>query len=264
MDEIDIDIAIVGYGPVGQTAAALLARRGHRCGPTRTSSAPSRRPARSPRWSTTCAPSCPSPNRGSPLMSADRVIHPKFHHVNLKTTRLQEMIGWYAVVVGSEVLFEYPFGAWVSNDEANHRIALTAFPSFAEDPEKDTRTGLHHTAFEYASFEELNVSYLRLRGAGIVPAFCLDHGMTFSYCYRDPDGNHVELRCDNFGDWARSSAWMRESPEFHEDPIGKFVDPDRVAEASAAGASFAEIHARAMAGELAPDTPPLELPTVEA
>jgi 2-polyprenyl-6-methoxyphenol hydroxylase-like FAD-dependent oxidoreductase len=30
MNEIDIDIAIVGYGPVGQTAAALLARRGHR------------------------------------------------------------------------------------------------------------------------------------------------------------------------------------------------------------------------------------------
>ena len=31
---------------------------------------------------------------------------PKFHHVNLKTTRLQEMIDWYAVVVGTEVLFQ--------------------------------------------------------------------------------------------------------------------------------------------------------------
>ena len=30
MSEIDTDIAIVGYGPVGQTAAALLAARGHR------------------------------------------------------------------------------------------------------------------------------------------------------------------------------------------------------------------------------------------
>jgi catechol 2,3-dioxygenase len=197
-------------------------------------------------------------------MSADRVIHPKFHHVNLKTTRLQEMIDWYSVVVGSEVLFQNAFGAWMSNDEANHRIALTAFPDFVDDPDKDARTGLHHTAFEYGGFDELNASYLRLKDAGIVPAFCLDHGMTSSYYFRDPDGNHVELQSDNFGDWAKSSAWMREGPAFHEDPIGKFVDPDRVAAAYAAGVSFADIHARAMAGELAPETPPLALPQVEA
>jgi catechol 2,3-dioxygenase len=198
-------------------------------------------------------------------MSTDRaVIHPKLHHVNFKTTRIQEMIDWYGVLLGTEVLFQNPFGAWISNDEANHRIALTAFPNFVDDPEKDTRTGLHHTAFEYATFEELNASYLRLKEAGIVPAFCLDHGMTLSYYYRDPDGNHVELQVDNFGDWAQSSAFMREGPEFHEDPIGKFVDPDRVAEGAASGATFEEIHARALAGEFAPDAPPLELPQVEA
>jgi catechol 2,3-dioxygenase len=198
-------------------------------------------------------------------MSADRaVIRPKLHHINFKTTRLQEMIDWYGVLLGTEVLFRYPFGAWISNDEANHRIALTAFPNFVEDPEKDMRAGLHHTAFEYAGFEELNASYLRLKEAGIEPEFCLDHGMTLSYYYRDPDGHHVELQVDNFGDWATSSAYVRESPEFHEDPIGKFVDPDRVAEATVSGATFREIHARAMAGEFAPDAPPLEVPQVEA
>ncbi len=197
-------------------------------------------------------------------MPADSVIHPKFHHVNLKTTRLQEMIDWYSTVLGTEVLFQYPLGAWTSNDEANHRIALTAFPNLAEDPEKDTRTGLHHTAFEYGSFDELNESYLRLKAAGITPDFCLDHGMTFSYYYRDPDGNYVELQVDNFGDWAKSSAYVRESAVFHEDPIGPFVDPDRVAAAHAHGAAFADIHARAMAGEFAPDTPPLDVPQVEA
>jgi catechol 2,3-dioxygenase len=31
-----------------------------------------------------------------------QTIRPKFHHVNLKTTRLQEMIDWYATVVGEE------------------------------------------------------------------------------------------------------------------------------------------------------------------
>ena len=123
----------------------------------------------------------------------------------------------------------------MSNDAANHRIALTVFPNVTEDPDKDNHDGLHHTAFEYDTFDQLNSSYLRLKAAGIEPAGCLDHGMTLSYYYRDPDGNHVELQVDNFGDWAKSSAFMREGPDFHADPIGKFVDPDRVAAAYAAG-----------------------------
>ena len=175
------------------------------------------------------------------------VIHPKFHHVNFKTTRLQEMIDWYGALLGTEVLFQNPFGAWISNDEANHRIALTAFPNFVDDPEKDTRTGLHHTAFEYAGFEELNASYLRLKEAGIVPAFCLDHGMTFSYYYRDPDGNHVELQVDNFGDWAKSSAYMRESPRVPRGPDRQVRRPQPRGRGLPRRA-----RALAMAGEFAP------------
>jgi hypothetical protein len=57
---------------------------------------------------------------------------------------------------------------------------------------------------------------------------------------------------------------MREGPEFHEDPIGKFVDLERVAQAYAGAESIDQIHARAINGEFAPDAPPLELPTVEA
>lgn len=191
----------------------------------------------------------------------DTVIHPKFHHFNLKTTRLQEMIDYYSTLVGAEVLFQDDVGAWLSNDEANHRIALLAFPNFVDDPEKETRTGLHHSAFEYDSFEDLNASYLRLRDEGIEPALCLDHGMTFSYYYQDPDGNHIELQVDNFGDWAASSEWMRTSEEFHANPIGVFVDPAQVAEAAAAGESFERIHERAMAGEFAPAQDPVDIPT---
>ena len=59
--------------------------------------------------------------------------------------------------------------------------------------------------------------------------------MTFSYYYTDPDGNHVELQVDNFGDWAKSTEWMRTSEEFKANPIGQFVDPERVAADHAAG-----------------------------
>jgi hypothetical protein len=84
---------------------------------------------------------------------------------------------------------------------------------------------------------------------------------SFSYYYKDPDGNHVELQCDNFGDWAVSKEWMRRSEEFHTNPIGHFVDPDKVAAAAARGESFADIHRGAMADRFAPEHPPIERPT---
>jgi catechol 2,3-dioxygenase len=191
---------------------------------------------------------------------AEATIRPKFHHVNLKTTRLQEMIDFYGTLVGAEVIFQDQVGAWLSNDEANHRIALLAFPNFVEDPDKETRAGMHHSAFEYASFDDLNATYLRLKEAGITPDLCLDHGMTFSYYYADPDGNNIELQVDNFGDWSKSKEWMQASEDFKANPIGQFVDPERVAADRADGLSFEEVHAKAMAGEYAPDQAPVEIP----
>jgi catechol-2,3-dioxygenase len=192
----------------------------------------------------------------------ESVIHPRFHHVNLKTTRLQEMIDFYERLVGAEVIYQFDGGAWLSSDEANHRIALLAFPNFVDDPEKDIRTGMHHSAFEYANFDELNDSYLRLRQEGVTPALCLDHGMTLSYYYADPDGNHVELQVDCFGDWSKSKDWMRNSEEFAANPIGNFVDPEQIAADYAGGMEFAEIHAKAMAEGYAPEQAPVEIPEV--
>jgi len=189
-------------------------------------------------------------------MTGNETLKPNFHHFNLKTTRLREMIEWYTTVVGAEVIFEDATGAWLSNDAANHRIALLAFPGFVDDPDKDTRTGMHHSAFEYDSVGDLNATYVRLREQEIEPDICLDHGMTLSYYYKDPDGNHVELQIDDFGDWAASKAWMRTSAEFKANPIGVVVDPERVAELVAAGDDLTEIHRRAMAGELVPEQAP--------
>jgi catechol-2,3-dioxygenase len=188
-------------------------------------------------------------------------IRPTFHHFNLKTTRLQELIDCYTTVVGAEVTFKDATGAWLTNDDANHRIALLCFPGFVDDADRETRTGMHHSAFEYDNFTDLNESYLRLRDAGIEPDICIDHAMTLSYYYKDPDGNRVELQVDNFGDWHASKEWMRTSPEFRANPIGVFVDPARIAEAAAAGESFTEIHRLAIAGELSPPQLPVEIPT---
>ena len=156
------------------------------------------------------------------------VIKPILHHVTLKTSRLQEMVDWYRAVLGVEVQFQDAYNAWTTNDGANHRIAFLAAPGLSDDPEKSRHTGMHHSAFEYASFADLMASYERMRAEGIAPAFCLEYGLTISLYYRDPEGNFVELQSDNFGDWAASSEWMRTSPVFAQNPIGVFFDPERL------------------------------------
>ena len=184
-----------------------------------------------------------------------QVVRPVLHHVTLKTTRLKEMIKWFGVVVGMDSVFEFPGGAWLSTDSANHRMALLTTPSISDDPNKLAHAGMHHFAFEYQSLDDLLDTYVRLKSLGIVPHMFLDHGMTMSIYYVDPDGNSVELQSDNFGNWDLSKSWMATASEFAANPIGVQVDGDLMVSERAAGASAADLHRRAYAGEFSPGTP---------
>jgi hypothetical protein len=64
------------------------------------------------------------------------VIAPVMHHVNLKTIRLQELIDWYGTVVGMTPNHQFEGGAWLTNDAANHRLALLTVPGLEDDPER--------------------------------------------------------------------------------------------------------------------------------
>ncbi len=183
------------------------------------------------------------------------IVRPILHHFNLKTSRLQEMIEWYGTVVGMKSNHTFPGGAWLTNDEANHRLALLVSPVLTDDPNKLMHNGFHHSAFEYPSIGDLLDTYSRLKARGIEPHASLDHGLTTSFYYEDPDGNSVELQVDNFGSWQESSEWMRTSPQFDANPIGMPVDPDKMVAAHEAGASFAELHERAYSGEFQPPRP---------
>ncbi|HXW50104.1 MAG TPA: VOC family protein [Xanthobacteraceae bacterium] len=184
------------------------------------------------------------------------MIRPKLHHVTFKTSRLDAMVAWYEAVIGAKVQFRDQSAAWTTNDEANHRIAFLAVPGLSDDAQKIKHNGMHHCAFEYGSFDDLMASFDRLRKAGIEPAFCLDHGMTISLYYRDPEGNFVELQSDVFGDWAKSSDFMRTSPDFAANPIGTFFDPARVYAALKSGADLKTLQKSMRAGGYLPDQLP--------
>lgn len=193
-------------------------------------------------------------------MSSDRRPHPitppKFHHTTFATLKLDEMVTFYEKVAGLEPVYYSAGGAWLTNDEANHRIALLALPDMQPANDKGHTVGLHHTAFEYASFDQWLDNYIRLRDEGIVPFLNLDHGMTMSMYYQDPEGNGVEIQVDGFGDWSRGKEWMWASDEFGANPIGVYFDPEKIVAARTAGLDFQEIHRRARNAEYEPAVKP--------
>lgn len=184
------------------------------------------------------------------------ISRPKFHHTTFATLKLDEMVTFYEKIAGLEPVYYSEGGAWLTNDEANHRIALLALPDLKAPEDKGHTAGLHHTAFEYGTFDQWLDNYIRLRDEGIVPFLNLDHGMTMSMYYQDPEGNGVEIQVDGFGDWSRGKEWMWASEEFGANPIGVYFDPERIVEARTAGLEFQEIHRRARAGEYEPAVKP--------
>ncbi|VXC43843.1 Glyoxalase/Bleomycin resistance protein/Dioxygenase superfamily protein [Arthrobacter sp. 9V] len=188
---------------------------------------------------------------------------PRLHHTTFTTLQLEEMVLWYEKVAGLKAVFRGDLGAWLTNDEANHRIALLALPNLKRPVDKPHTTGHHHTAFEYPDFDQWVNSYVRLRDANIKPFMCVDHGMTISLYYTDPDGNGVEIQVDTFGQWDKSKTWMSNSEEFAVDQVGEFFDPEHVVKARSEGLTFAEIHLRVRNGEYRPEViPDVYLPEV--
>lgn len=180
---------------------------------------------------------------------------PKLHHATFMTLDVDAMVRWYELVCGLTPVYYAEHAAWLTNDEANHRIALLRLPGTKPPVDKPHTAGLHHTAFEYATFDLWIDNYARLRDNGILPSVCLHHGMTMSMYYIDPDGNGVEIQVDAWGDWLVSKEWMWASQEFSEDQMGPQFDPEKLLVARAEGLTFDQIQKRAYAREYEPAEP---------
>jgi catechol 2,3-dioxygenase len=192
---------------------------------------------------------------------------PTFQHVTLKTTRKSAMIAWYKTVCGMRLHFENQGGAFMSNDAANHRLALLTIPGVTPDEQRRVHTGLHHMSFEYDELADLDENYRRLRDEGIKPVLCVDHRMTVSYYYADPDDNLVELQIDSFGDAAASTHWM--VTELHKitvHPGGNIIDPELVSKDVADGVTREQVRVRAEEGAYAwtAEPPDFRLPPMPA
>lgn len=169
----------------------------------------------------------------------------KFAHIVLKTTRYGEMVAWWKSFLHGEARHENEFISFISYDDEHHRIAIAHIPNL--EHQTSTRDGVEHFAFTYATLDDLFDQYERMKAKGVSPYWTINHGMTLSAYYRDPDGNQVETQVDSMN-MDEADAFMA-GPLFAANPIGRDVDFDALIARYRAGEPVGSITDYATAGK---------------
>jgi catechol 2,3-dioxygenase len=120
----------------------------------------------------------------------------KLGHVVLKVRDMQKAKNFYTQVLGLQVAYEdrQRGAVFLSFGTEHHELALFQVAT-GELPEA-AQPGLHHTAWQLDSFAELQAAHRELAEQGIPVEATVEHNVTRSVYFFDPDGNRVELYCD--------------------------------------------------------------------
>ena len=120
-------------------------------------------------------------------------------HIVLKVRDLERSRHFYTEVMGLDVMKELPEVKMLflaSNRRDHHEIALVEVGPQARAPKPDD-VGLAHCAFRLKNKEDLRAAYHELKQRGVPISFTVNHGITRSVYFLDPDGNQIEVYCDN-------------------------------------------------------------------
>lgn len=128
-------------------------------------------------------------------------------HFGLRTKDVDRAVEWYGRAFGAEVRFRNEFAAFMSFDDEHHRFVIWDDGETEEKPA--AAAGVDHIGFMCADPGQLAEHYERLKSLGIVPTMSVNHHFTSSLYYRDPDGNEVEVSCDNMPTKQAASEFMQ-------------------------------------------------------
>ena len=115
-----------------------------------------------------------------------------------------------------------------------------------------------HVAFTFNALPELLLAYRQRLAKGIKPSWCVNHGITTSIYYKDPDGNWLETQVDAME--ADAANDYMASTSFGENPIGVDFDPEELIARLKKGESEETILKRPDIGPRNLETVPLDFP----
>lgn len=115
-------------------------------------------------------------------------------HVHLKVRDLKRAEKFYTELLGFHVSERVGRYLFLTCSDRHHDLALQEIGRDAEVP-PDHAVGLYHFAVELEGLDDLAEAYVRLQKAG-VDFSPVDHGISQSLYFSDPDGNGIELYVD--------------------------------------------------------------------
>lgn len=131
-------------------------------------------------------------------------------HLVLNVSDVLRSTKFYRDVVGFQVSRFRPDGAaaFLTCGIAHHNLALFKAPEGARPLEKGA-IGLNHFAFRVDDYATLQAAHKRLIDANVTIDRIVDHGMTRSVYFLDPDGIRMELFCNTYATEEEGLAYMK-------------------------------------------------------
>lgn len=162
----------------------------------------------------------------------------RFSHLVFQTARFKEMVEFYKTWLSAKPTLENSRVCFLTYDDEHHRLMIGFNPNLK--PRDPRAAGLVHFAYAVETLEDLVRYYLRLKSEGILPHHCMNHGLSTSLYYQDPDGNEVEIQVDNFETTEALNQWFA-TGAFDRNFVGFPFDPERLVELHRQGLSEAQI-----------------------
>ena len=129
-------------------------------------------------------------------------------HLVLNVRDVEASTRFYTEILGFEIAVQRPNMTFLTCGKIHHDLALFK-ASEDSPPVSEGQVGLNHFAVQIEDIDALKETYLRLKEKGVPVDNTIDHGMTQSVYFHDPDGIRIEFFCNSTSTAEEGLALMR-------------------------------------------------------